>query len=449
MMARLGFASRVIMILLLGVFAVTALAVGWTVLVADRELAGNVERGVPARIAAIVKVLDKTPASQRRDVLAAVATPDLAVRVSSEPERPRAGEVRRPGVVWLLRQYFDTPAKRNVIVRHRSAFRNRPIARWLDIRSPGSRSELDVSVRLASGAFAIFTVKGAVQTRIFGIAPGFWIGVLGALFAILTIAAVMREARPLRDLQKSMRGFAQDAIPRPVPPRGARDLADVMEASNAMQARIGQLIAGRTIMIGAVTHDLKTFLTRLRLRVESHPDFNVRQKAVHDVEAMDALVDDAVAFAAAAAPVSADERVSIQTAIDAELAARESEKAVCVSRIGADVLVRGRDLSVRRVINNLVDNALRYGERAKLHVSCDMKFCSLHVDDAGPGIPHEARAIVFEPFARLEPSRNRESGGAGLGLAISRQIVEAAGGSIEIATAPTGGARFTVKFLRA
>ncbi len=445
MIGRIGFVGRVILILLLGVFAVTAIGIGATVMLADGEEARASRKTIPLRIAAIVDLLANTPERRRAAVVTAMAAPDLTVRLADKPMRPGPDEQARPAVIWMLREALRTPIERDVVVRFRSEFEGSPVVRWIVQRSPSSGSKIDVSVSLAPGRYAIFTVHGAPNTRILGIPPGFFIGMLGALFAIFSIRAVMKEARPLSALRQSVEGFARDAVPRPVQPAGAPDLATVLTASNAMQQRIAQLIAGRTILIGAISHDLRTYLTRLRLRVETHPDETIREKAIADVEAMGALVDDAVAFAGGARPVEDGESANLQKLVDLEVAERGDDRVTLIDRVGDDIAVRGRDIGLRRVLNNLIDNAVRYGGRADVRLHCDGLFCTIDIDDPGPGIAPDQRALVFEPFARLEPSRNRNSGGAGLGLAIARQIVEASGGTIAIGTAPIGGARCSVR----
>jgi two-component system, OmpR family, osmolarity sensor histidine kinase EnvZ len=133
--------------------------------------------------------------------------------------------------------------------------------------------------------------------RLFGLPTGFWAGVLGVGLAGLAIAAILRESRPLSELSDSVTHFASLAEPRNVAVRGAPDVRALIDAVNTMQGRIAGLVKGRTILLGAVSHDLKTYITRLRLRVEDLPDDLARDKAVADLDDLAALIENSISFA--------------------------------------------------------------------------------------------------------------------------------------------------------
>jgi signal transduction histidine kinase len=209
-----------------------------------------------------------------------------------------------------------------------------------------------------------------------------------------------------------------------------------------MQERIASLVKGRTILLGAISHDLKTFLTRLRLRVEAIPDPDQQARAARDLEDMTALIEDALALARGAAVSERRDEVDVAELL-AQQAADRKEVSLSVAS-PAPVKVRGDAVALRRLFANLLDNALRYGASAEVGLERSGSEVIITVDDDGPGIPALERSAVFEPFYRIEPSRSRETGGAGLGLAIARAIVEAHGGRISADLAPKGGARIRV-----
>ena len=283
--------------------------------------------------------------------------------------------------------------------------------------------------------------------RIMGIPPGFIIGVVGALLAVLAVLAVMREAKPLQQLAQSVTAFGGDAAPRNVTPSGAPDLRRLISAVNDMQGRIAQLVTGRTVLLGAISHDLRTFITRLRLRVESLEDDDMRERAARDLESMSALLDDSLALAKSSQGDDGHEPVDLVGLLRDEINDRVDQDVTFLDDAADQaIVVQGDDLALRRLFNNLIDNGVRYGERVSLSVVLDQNSPIVTVDDDGPGVPANERHAIFTPFYRLEASRSRETGGSGLGLAIAQQIARSLHAEISVGDAPSGGARFRVRF---
>jgi signal transduction histidine kinase len=234
-----------------------------------------------------------------------------------------------------------------------------------------------------------------------------------------------------------------------VRPRGAPEIRKLISAVNDMQSRIAALVKGRTMLLGAISHDLKTYITRLRLRAEGLDDER-RERATRDLEDMTALIDDAIAVARGATVSDRRERVDLMALVRVE-AAERPDRSIEIEELAqnTECTVLGDPVALHRVLANLLDNALRHGTRAAVSVDCREQVVAIAVDDDGPGIPDAEREAVFEPFYRLETSRSRTTGGSGLGLAIVRQIVAAHGGTIAIGTSPLGGARLALTLPRA
>jgi signal transduction histidine kinase len=189
----------------------------------------------------------------------------------------------------------------------------------------------------------------------------------------------------------------------------------------------------------------------LRLRVDRIPDEGERDRAVADIADMIRLLDDALLASRAGSGELAEELVDFAQIVRTEVEDRRSagrpvDLATAATQSTVLATVLGDRLALRRVISNLIDNALNYGSYAHLSINADTQFVTLIVDDEGPGIPPDQREQILEPFVRLEESRNRRTGGAGLGLAIARSLVEAHDGTISIGDAPGGGARLTIRF---
>ena len=230
-----------------------------------------------------------------------------------------------------------------------------------------------------------------------------------------------------------------------LPERGAREVRALIAAFNRMQSRIAELVRGRAFMLAAMSHDLRTYLTRLRLRVEMVPDADLRERAARDVEDMNALLEDALVFARTSFGSIRPEAVDLVGIVRHECAERAAIGGAVRAELPPErVIVAGERAALARVVGNLIDNALKYGGEAEVSVSAGTGAVEIMVDDRGPGVPAAERQRIFEPFLRLDPSRNRERGGAGLGLAISRHLVQCHGGAIGVEDRPGGGARFRV-----
>jgi signal transduction histidine kinase len=170
---------------------------------------------------------------------------------------------------------------------------------------------LRVVYPLTSGGVLVAETVDELTVRVLGLPPGFWAGILGFVVAALALYAVVRETSPLARLARSVERFGEAIEPAPVPERGAREVRALIVAFNHMQSRIADLVRGRTFMLAAISHDLRTYLTRLRLRVEMVADADVRERATRDVEDMNALLEDALAFARTSFNGAAGESVDV------------------------------------------------------------------------------------------------------------------------------------------
>jgi len=220
-------------------------------------------------------------------------------------------------------------------------------------------------------------------------------------------------------------------------------LRRLIDTVNRMQERLSALLRGRAMLAGAISHDLRTYLTRLQLRVDTIEDDDERRGAEADIETMTSIVENALAFAQAASAAELRETIDLAQILDDEIS-RSPRQRVSLAIAQRPVPISGDRIALQRVIANLIDNAVHYAGDAQVKLSTSARFAELVVDDNGEGIPIHERETVFEPFYRLENSRNRASGGTGLGLALTRQIVEAHGGRITAGEAPGGGARLRV-----
>lgn len=228
---------------------------------------------------------------------------------------------------------------------------------------------------------------------------------------------------------------------------GPREAQEAARALDAMRDRLGEALKERTAIMAAVAHDLRTPLTGLRLRVEGLGDAP-REAAVADVARMERLIAQLLTYVRGEDAPWATEPLDLAD-LAHESVARQAAMGRDV-RLTADGehLVRGERDQMERALDNLIDNAVLYGERASVAMTLEGGEVVLTVDDAGPGLPPDQLEAVFSPFRRLEASRSRATGGAGLGLSISRSVVERSGGTVTLSNRIEGGLRATVRLPR-
>jgi signal transduction histidine kinase len=238
--------------------------------------------------------------------------------------------------------------------------------------------------------------------------------------------------------------------PQPIAdsPNSPPEIRSVISAFNVMQERITGLIKARMEMVGSFSHDVRTYATRLRLRAELIPDEAERTRAIRDIEDMISFVNDALLAIQDRPDMAAEELVDVGELVEEEI--EEQRRAGATASLtlpvaSSSALVLGSATGVRRVFHNLIQNAVVYGGDVQASVEVLEKSIRVVIEDNGPGIPQEWRAQVMQPFVRMEGSRNRKTGGAGLGLAIAGKIVEGHGGRLAIDDALEGGARITVE----
>ncbi|MBO0710908.1 MAG: HAMP domain-containing protein [Acetobacteraceae bacterium] len=267
--------------------------------------------------------------------------------------------------------------------------------------------------------------------------------------AALTIWAVRRLTAPVRTLAAAAEALGRDVNAPPLPEFGPTEVATAAAAFNTMAGRIRRFVQDRTELLTAIGHDLRTPITRMKLRAEFIDDEEQRRKMLLDLEEMEAMVSATLAFGRDATTTESvaalDLAELIQTVLDEAADARPAEAEKLSYEGPGHLAVRARPLALKRALANLVSNALNYGGNALVRLTPPERgFIMLTVEDDGPGIPPQELDRVFDPFHRIEGSRNRETGGVGLGLPIARNIMRAHGGDITLANKPLGGVRATV-----
>jgi len=385
------------------------------------------------RLVSLVQLLEETPPELHDRLLATANSPLLHLDLASEPLLADSGESfqqPRQALAGALGKLSDSV---------RLSFGH---ANWRKHRRHPPAWAL-VSVRLDSGRWLNASAEMPPVPRL---GPVFILSFLISACAVAAVGAlgIRWASKPLVELADAAHRMGRGESFEPLPETGPRETRQANMAFNRMRQRLDRFIRDRTSMLAAVAHDLRTPITSLRLRAEFIEDEEVKTKILETLAEMHAMAEALLAFARS--DVEKEEtRPTDVTALAESVAedAAESGKNVQFEP-SPSITLPCRPFALRRALNNLIDNAVFYGGRARVSVQASQDEVRTFVDDDGPGIPENELDRVFEPFLRLESSRNRATGGAGLGLAIARTIVRGHGGDVRLENRPEGGLRATL-----
>ena len=276
------------------------------------------------------------------------------------------------------------------------------------------------------------------------------IGLLTAAIAFVSSLIVWlfarRIARPLRDLAIAADRLGRGRSSEPVSEQGPEDVRIAAHAFNQMQDRLTRLLETQRTMLRAVGHDLRTPLTSLRIRAESIPEEHGRDQIIATLDDMGVMTEEILRWAKESSGLEAVSKVRIDTLLQS-MTDDYADQGHPVTFAGGDqpVIAEIRRVALRRAVQNLIDNALKYGHKADVLLSAEPGFVVITVNDEGPGVPNDQIDEICKPFVRLEASRSKHTGGLGLGLAIVQSVVLAHGGMLDFANRPTGGLSATIR----
>ncbi|WP_404710254.1 ATP-binding protein [Sphingomonas sp. MMS24-J13] len=401
----------------------------------------------PSQLGAMADAIERAPAAERPPLLAlfngSLSTVRLLPAAPPRESEPEADDLRA-----LERAYRAALPGRAIIVeggtgRLNRALRHRPgPIRFL--------SPVHLFVSLQGGGTLEVDSRPSMLVRNY-LRQRALLGLIGGLMVLAALAFGIRATtRPLTRMSAGVRRFATALDAPDLPVTGAREVRELSSAFNEMKARIGGLIGERTRMLAAIAHDMRTYLTRLRLRAEYIDDAEQRTKAVQDLDEMALLLDDTLLFAKTDNGASSHpEPIHIATEL-ARIVAQRIEMGCAVTLEGdAAGTVMADRIALHRMLANLIDNGLRYGTKVKLTVHETDEMTQVAVADDGPGVPADALTRLGQPYARIDPSRDRASGGAGLGLAIVRALAGQMGARLTLANRTPHGLLATLTFMRA
>ena len=412
-------------------------------------------RQVAGSVAVIAKLASQTARHERRALTEAASTTSLKFFIGGRPlvweqgkerlsivVRRGLGETLPPGTMVLVGKgegglADNAPAHMRMLGLQQDMMQvvhGAPLDQWVL-----------GSVRLADGFWLNFAAHPEIGEGWWR--PDFSLTLLAVSLVVvaLIVVAARFATRSFAIFANAAQRLGQDIHAPPMREDGPREVRRAAQAFNEMQARLRRFIVGRTQMIAAISHDLRTPITRMRLRAA---DEEQRDKMLADLEEMENMIAETLAFAR-------DEQESASREVF-DLGHMLHDMCVEMATLGQNVAFSGltslnmfgHSARLKRVFANLIGNAMKYGDRARVNLLITAQHIEATIDDDGPGIPEDEREKVFAPFYRLEHSRSRETGGSGLGLASARNIVRGHGGEIKLATRAEGGLRVTVTLPR-
>ena len=297
---------------------------------------------------------------------------------------------------------------------------------------------MGIAVRLASGAWLNAAYSKTIPNSIWTSQTAISLAITAAILSLIAIFVARSIARPMRRLAVAAEALGRGESVKPLPESGPDDIRQTAEAFNRMQERLDRFVKDRTRMLAAISHDLRTPLTSLRLRAEFVTDPDVQEKMLTTISEIQTMTEATLAFVREEATAEATRAVDLSALVESlcdDLA--ELGHNVTFTE-GAAINYRCRPDALRRAIRNLIENAVRYGECARVSVARTAKGIDIVVEDDAPGIPDEVMEQVFAPFYPLEDSRNRETGGVGLGLSTARAIARHHGGDVILSNRAKG-----------
>ncbi len=430
-----SLSGRVFLVLMLGIVASACLTLWFALGERQNSLIQSRESHYLERAEQLIMALDALPPENRADYLRLL--PRLGIRIDLEPDLHAA----LPNKTFNASMMADRLGPEFAVT-------SLPFVPCPLFGGPGLMGSCEsFAITLHDGSHVSLMLLPP-RNPLPPISPDFYQYLLIFLSCIAALAFLVTRMviRPLQQLSQAALDLGNDINHTPLEVAGATELRQASSAFNAMQARIRNYIDQRTHMLAAITHDLQTPLTRLRLRIEKVSDSDLRDRLISDLSAMQEMVREGLLLARSMDSPEQRQLLNLDSLLDSVVsdAADAGQPVTLDGKSGMSV--KAQPQALLRCVNNLIDNAIKYGQYANVVVQNEANhFAVIRIRDGGTGIPEEELEKVFTPFYRLESSRSRESGGTGLGLTIARNIGEQHGGSLVLRNHPEGGLEAILK----
>ncbi|MCU7917056.1 MAG: HAMP domain-containing protein [Candidatus Thiodiazotropha sp. (ex Epidulcina cf. delphinae)] len=442
--------GRLVLVLLTGL--VLAQLLSAFILLRDRGqvLYESIRENLIHRTGGIVRLLDSLPSLDRQQLLPLLASPELRITLSDQPisipqtiqDSGLASKVVRDQLLKQLPQHTEirVSLEGSVMEPQMPSMHRRHMmgdglmsGPWAYMHGLHTMARfIHVQVQLQDGSWVSF--EHGLPEHIFN-----WPARLLIVLAVLLVSVILLSLisvgsiiRPLRNLRQAAEGLGKDIRQLPLQETGPTEVKETAKAFNTMQNRLKNYIEDRAGILAAVSHDLKTPLTRIRLRTDLMDDEELRAKTQKDLDDMESMVSATLDFMRGTETRERSQHLDLMALLESVQGdMQEAGKHVQLKEQTIEPY-NGKPLALQRCIVNLVENAVRYGGQADIRVEDSKAEVVIFIDDNGPGIPEDALEKVFEPFFRLENSRAQKTGGTGLGLGIARNIARSHGGELTL-----------------
>jgi signal transduction histidine kinase len=410
-------------------------------------LAHNIDRNETAiavndfnaaeRIANLVGVLQHTAPVFRPGLASSFSGQSMSIAVtnrSSVPENEKP-DSRLNRLARAVSERLEGHYWQEIRIASVAANEDQEEARLMPIR---------ISVALRDGAW--INIEFVAVESLPLATPGFIAWTICSVLLVLGLSffAFRRVTHPLESLTRAAESLGRSGRTEALEETGASEVRRAARAFNEMQGRIRRLLEDRMQMVAAISHDLRTPITRLKLRAEFVEDQEQREKMLRDLDEMETMIKETLALAREDANPEPRSQLDLAQLLADSVEGLEHVTLEIDPALSKGAATEAQPIALKRAVVNLIENAVVYGKSARVRLAQTPKDFEITITDEGPGIPEAELDRVFRPFYRLEASRNRESGGAGLGLAIARSIVRSNGGDIVLANRPEGGLRAAI-----
>tara|TARA_R110000868_G_scaffold107438_1_gene293987 strand:+ start:9119 stop:10501 length:1383 start_codon:yes stop_codon:yes gene_type:complete len=440
-----SLASRTLIVMIVGLIISHLLSIA--IYTTDRRSAINLVGGehISERMITLARLIEGAPPEERNRLAKLASEKVLSVSLASEPNVSNA--LPESQEEQILSSVFADHLSARGVREFRLRYRDAPAEKGGAVSDfvDGSHKLMQVSLRLDGGGWLNCSALIKTTSSIWSLRFLLSLGVMTVAVIAVSGLAVYHINGPLRTFAGAARRLGTNINAPPLPVKGPLELRAAITAFNDMQERLKRLISDRRQMLAAVSHDLRTPITLLRLRTEFVENDSEREKMLATLTDMEQMVESILRFVrddAAHEEVQSVDLVALINAICDDISDLGGKAAFS----GPDKLVYPcRPIVFKRALTNLIENAVKFGGSASVRLRDTGENIQISVEDEGPGMPESQLEAVFDPFYRIESSRSRDTGGVGLGLSVARSIVDAHGGQIVLANRPTGGLQVMVE----
>ncbi len=449
-LSGLSLGTQLVSLLLLAVIAAQIISIWLFHDERKQALVAAARDNVLMRAVSMVRLLEETPEQYHPAIVEASSSGFTAFFLSTDPVAlaDPASDTEEQLQDYLGSQ-FSPPREVHLdlqtVVRSRFPFKAGPDAprnqrkEAFRLRHLAQRQmDLSLSVRMNDGSWLNVATSYRPPKRTL-VPLLVQLGLTIAAVVLIVWLAVRQVAKPLRNLAGAAEQLGRGEDIPALTVEGPREVRAVTTAFNEMQARLTRFVSDRTRMLAAISHDLRTPITSLRLRAEFIDDDENREKIIETLDEMAQMTEATLAFARDEAATEAAQPMDLGNLLSSLADDQQDLGHDVMAEDNGRLVIRCRPFALKRALRNVIENGVRYGTAVRMSYKQQDNHAVIRICDQGPGIPAEKLTDVFEPFVRLETSRSEETGGIGLGLAITRSIIHAHGGTIDLTNKAEGG----------